>query len=206
MLHLPLVLASLLSVPSASASPAAAPSVKSVFEAQLAVRHFRDTAIAPDGARAAWSEKALDKDGQESLGAVSVVDLASGIEMLAEVYGRAGRFEEGLRAVGDAFAVAERHGIVFWNAELHRRRGELLLASGERSAADACFQEALTCARLQEARSLELRAAVSLARLRLEEGKSETIGLILRPVYESFSEGFDTLDLTEAHQLLEAAR
>src|SRR5450631_3883398 len=78
MVHLPLVLASLLSVPSASASPTAAPPVKSVFEAQLAVRHFRDTAIAPDGTRAAWSEKVLDKDGQEMLGAVSVADLPAG--------------------------------------------------------------------------------------------------------------------------------
>ena len=78
MLHLPLLLASLLSVPGTSASPAAAPSVKAVFEAQLAIRHFRDTAIAPDGARAAWCEKALDKDGQETLGAISIAELPGG--------------------------------------------------------------------------------------------------------------------------------
>jgi predicted ATPase len=125
-------------------------------------------------------------------------------EMLAEIYARAGRLEEGLRAVGDAFAVAERYGVVFWNAELHRRRGELLLASGDRGAADACFQDALTCARAQEARSLELRAAVSLARLHMEEGASPKASAILRPVYESFGEGFDTSDLIEARQLVEA--
>ncbi len=126
--------------------------------------------------------------------------------MLAEIYGRAGRLEEGLRAVEEAFAVAERSGIVFWNAELHRRRGELLLASGDRSAADASFQEALACARVQEARSLELRAAVSLARLRLHDGRSATLSVHLRPLYESFGEGFDTPDLTEARQLLEALK
>lgn len=133
-------------------------------------------------------------------------DFALYYEMLAEIYARAGRLEEGLRAVGDAFAVAERCGIVFWNAELHRRRGELLLASGERGAADACFQDALSCARAQEARSLELRAAVSLARLYLEEGESPKASAILRPVYESFVEGFDTPDLVEARQLVEALR
>ena len=125
-------------------------------------------------------------------------------EMLAEVYGRAGRLEEALRTVGEAFAVAERHGIVFWNAELHRQRGELLLASGNRGAAEASFQEALACARGQGARSLELRAAVSLARVRLKEGGSAAAAVILRPVYEGFSEGFDTPDLIEARKILEA--
>jgi dipeptidyl aminopeptidase/acylaminoacyl peptidase len=72
------VLASLLSVPSASASPAAAPSVKTVFESLARVRHFHDTAISPDGARAAWAEKILDKDGQENLAAISVADLPAG--------------------------------------------------------------------------------------------------------------------------------
>jgi class 3 adenylate cyclase/predicted ATPase len=125
-------------------------------------------------------------------------------EMLAEIYGRASRLEEGLRAVGDAFAVAERHGIVFWNAELYRRRGELLLASGDRGAAEVCFREALDCACVQEARSLELRAAVSLTRLHVEQGNRATASVILRPLYEGFGEGFDTLDLIEAREMLEA--
>lgn len=126
-------------------------------------------------------------------------------EMLAEIYARAGRLEEGLRAVSDAFAVAERCGNVFWNAELHRRRGELLLASGAQSgAAAACFQDALDCARAQQACSLELRAAVSLARLHRREGDARAASAILRPVYESFTQGFDTPDLAEARELLEA--
>ena len=87
-------------------------------------------------------------------------------EMLAEIYGLAGRYDEALDALDEAFAQAERCGIVFWNAELHRRRGELLLASGaDDSAALACFEEALACARAHEARSLELRAAIRLAHL-----------------------------------------
>ncbi len=78
MLHLPLVLASLLVTPAASAPPAPAPSVKAVYESLRQVRHFHDTAIAPDGARAAWSVKVADKDGAEVLGAISVADLPAG--------------------------------------------------------------------------------------------------------------------------------
>jgi dipeptidyl aminopeptidase/acylaminoacyl peptidase len=77
-LHLTLALASLLASPNASASPAATPSVKAAFEAQSAVRHFHDIAISPDGARAAWSEKLPDREGHESLGALSVQDLRGG--------------------------------------------------------------------------------------------------------------------------------
>jgi len=125
-------------------------------------------------------------------------------EMLAEIYARAGRYEEGLRAVDDAFAQANRCGIVFWNAELHRRRGELLIASGAPSAAAAaCFREALAQGRAQGARSLELRAALSMAQLHRTDGESGKAREILLPVYRSFSQGLDTPDLTEARQLLE---
>jgi class 3 adenylate cyclase/predicted ATPase len=125
-------------------------------------------------------------------------------EMLAEVCGRAGCHEEGLGAVADGFAHAERGGIVYWNAELHRRRGELLLALGRDHAEVAdCFREAMTCARVQGARSLELRAAVSLARLHGVDGEPALAVSILRPVYEIFTQGFDTPDLVEARALLE---
>lgn len=76
MLHL--ALATLLAIPAASASPAQAPPVRTVFEAQRAVRHFHDIAISPDGARAAWSLKVPDKDGQEMLGAISVQQVGGG--------------------------------------------------------------------------------------------------------------------------------
>ena len=124
-------------------------------------------------------------------------------EMLAEVYGRAGRFTDGLQAVDEGFAIAERHGIVFWNAELHRRRGELLAASGERERAGACFREAIGCAHSQGARALELRAAVCIARLLRAERNPQAGHAILKPLYDGFTEGFDTPDLGEARELLE---
>lgn len=124
-------------------------------------------------------------------------------EMLAEVYGTAGRVEEGLRAIDEAFAVATRQGIVFWNAELHRRRGELLLVAGGTTAARRCFEEALACARAHAARSLELRAAMSLARVCDAQDELETATGTVRPLYESFNEGHATPDLAEARQLIE---
>lgn len=132
-------------------------------------------------------------------------DVSVYYEMLAEVYTRGGRYEDGLRAVEDAFAQTDRCGILFWNPELHRRRGELLLASGDSAAAAACFEEALTCARAQQARSLELRSALSLARLLHGQDSLEAARATLRPIYERFDEGFDTPDLVEARQLLESA-
>ena len=111
-------------------------------------------------------------------------DFALYYEMLAEIYARAGRLDDGLRAIDDAFAVAKRYGIVFWNAELHRRRGELLLAAGKNAA--SCFQEALACARSQQARFLELRAAVSLARLCLNDGERKAASEVLRPLVRKF--------------------
>jgi class 3 adenylate cyclase/predicted ATPase len=124
-------------------------------------------------------------------------------EMLAETYQRAGRHAEGLRAIDDGFDISERHGLVFWNAELHRRRGELLIACEQLTAAEASLGEALACARSQDARALELRAAVSLTRLHAMQGRRETAAEILRPLFETFSEGLDTADFVEARQLLD---
>lgn len=93
-------------------------------------------------------------------------DVSLYYEMLAEAFGEAGRYADGLRAIEDAFAQTARCGILFWNAELHRRRGELLRASAAPSAAAAaCFREALDCARAQGAVPLVQRAALCLARL-----------------------------------------
>ena len=125
-------------------------------------------------------------------------------EMFAEACQRAGRFDEGLSAVGQGFGQAEQRGLVYWNAELHRRRGELLLLSGrDRAAASACFRDALDCARAQGARSLELRAATSLARLCRDEGHAIEAASILRPVCTGFTQGFDAPDLIEARKLLD---
>jgi predicted ATPase len=125
-------------------------------------------------------------------------------EMVAEVCARLGRHDQGLRAIDDAFAQTERSGILFWNAELHRRRGVLLAAAGETgSEVDQCFRNALDCAREQGAVSLELRAALSLARLHCAKGDTGALNTVLRPVYARFSEGFDTPDLLETRLLLD---
>jgi predicted ATPase len=91
-------------------------------------------------------------------------------------------------------------------AELHRLHGGLLLrqALPEALAAEACFQQALAVARRQQAKSLELRAALSLSRLWQRQGKRDEARELLAPIYGWFTEGFDTADLQEAKALLEA--
>jgi predicted ATPase/class 3 adenylate cyclase len=126
-------------------------------------------------------------------------------EMFAEVCGRAGRFDEGLDAVSKGFAQAERARIIYWNAELHRRRGELLLAAGaDRGTVANCFEHALTDARAHGALVLELRAATSLARLRRAEGRSGASVAYLRAAYAGFSRDLDAPDLRDARAVLAA--
>jgi predicted ATPase/class 3 adenylate cyclase len=134
-------------------------------------------------------------------------DVSVYYEMLAEAYAKAGRYDDGLRAVEDAFAQTERCGILFWSAELHRRKGELLLATshGKNAAATSSFENALACARDQRALALELRAALSFARWRLKVGDAREATEILRAIYERLTD-VDTPDAIEARQVLEAAR
>jgi predicted ATPase len=87
--------------------------------------------------------------------------------------------------------------------EIHRIQGKLLLAGSDGDAAEAAFREALSIARAQQAKSLELRAATSLARLWCGQGRRADAHDLLAPVYGWFTEGFDTLDLKEAKVLLE---
>jgi class 3 adenylate cyclase/predicted ATPase len=124
---------------------------------------------------------------------------------LAEAYGRMGRLEEGLGALDEALGIVARNGERAHEAELHRLRGELLRAGGTQDApeATASFQEALEIACQQEAKSLELRAAASLARLQADQGRLREAQELLAPVYEWFTEGFDTADLSNAKALLE---
>ena len=100
----------------------------------------------------------------------------------------------------------EQTGARFWEAEVQRLTGELLLrqAVPDEEQAAACFQQALDAARRQQAKSLELRAAMSLARLWQQQGKRAAARDLLAPVYGWFAEGFDTADLQEAKALLEA--
>jgi len=107
----------------------------------------------------------------------------------------------------------EKTGERYYEAELHRQRGELLLlreakshpdqGSREQHEAETCFQHALDVARRQQAKSLELRAAMSLARLWQRQGKRAEAYNLIAPVYGWFSEGFDTADLIDAKALLD---
>ena len=107
--------------------------------------------------------------------------------------------------LAEAHALVEQSGERWWQAELHRRQGELLLrqAVPDATQAAACFQQALAIARPQQAKSWELRAAVSLSRLWQRQGKRAAAYTLLAPLYDWFTEGFDTADLQEARVLLE---
>jgi predicted ATPase len=124
---------------------------------------------------------------------------------LAEAYGSAGRPEEGLRALAEAQALIRATGERRGEAELHRLNGELLLMGSTPNAirAEVCLQRALEVARHQQAKSLELRAAMSLSRLWQRQGKRDEARQLLMEVYGWFTEGFETVDLQEAKALLE---
>src|SRR5262249_22273911 len=116
-----------------------------------------------------------------------------------------GQVDEGLAVLAEALATAQRNGERLYEAELHRLKGELLLAlSPENHAeAEACFHQALDVARRQQAKSLELRAAMSVSRLLRELGQRDESHQILAETYGWFTEGFATADLMEAKVLLD---
>ena len=126
--------------------------------------------------------------------------------MLAEVHRSLRQPEAGLTALSEALTLVEKTGERYYEAELHRLKGELLLqqATPVVSHAETCFQQALDIACRQQAKSLELRAAMSLSRLWQQQGKRDAAHDLLAPIYGWFTEGFDTPDLIEAKQLLEA--
>jgi predicted ATPase len=143
------------------------------------------------------------------------------LAMLAEGYGQMGAANEGLQGLAEALAAVQHTGERVWEAELYRLQGELVLqtrhtppvpegsmssATGhtpQPAEAEACFHQALAVARHQQAKSLELRAATSLARLWQQQGKWDEARQLLAPVYGWFTEGFETVDLHEARALLE---
>ncbi|MFY9572887.1 MAG: AAA family ATPase [Blastocatellia bacterium] len=143
--------------------------------------------------------------------------------LLAEALGKAGQAEEGLRLFEQALSEAQRNGDAFYVAELYRIKGELLLmqASGRRvslaatvgnavfaaepavAQAEGCFSQSIKIAQHQKAKSWELRAVMSVARLYQNQGKREEARRLLTRIYSSFTEGFDTVDLREAKALLD---
>jgi predicted ATPase len=135
------------------------------------------------------------------------------LALLAEAYGKGADVKDGLTVLAEALAMVPKAGGDFYEAELYRLKGELLLAHAcQRQTAkrnrhmaeegDACFQQALAVARRQEAKSLELRAATSLSRLWQRQGRRADARQLLAPIYSWFTEGFDTADVQEAQVLL----
>ncbi|MBI3246697.1 MAG: AAA family ATPase [Deltaproteobacteria bacterium] len=136
------------------------------------------------------------------------------LALLAEVYGKVGQVEEGLAVLAEALAQIDKTGERFYEADLYRIKGELLLAqAGHRlqalglrektEEAEECFLKAIEIACRQSAKSLELRAVTSLARLWQQQGKQHEARQLLADIYNWFTEGFDTKDLQEAKALLE---
>jgi class 3 adenylate cyclase/predicted ATPase len=124
-------------------------------------------------------------------------------DLLAAAYEIAGQVEEGLALLDDALQIVERTGERWLAAELNRHKGQLLLRQGNFEGAEELYRKALSIAQEQEAKLWELRAAVSLARLRGDQRRRAEALDLLAPVYGWFIEGFDTADLKEAKALLD---
>jgi len=126
--------------------------------------------------------------------------------LLADVSALLGHSEDGLQALAEARTLVEQQEERWWEAEIFRLRGVLLLQQpgAPQAEAEAWLWRALDVARHQEAKSLELRAAMSLARLWQQQGKRAEAYDLLAPIYGWFTEGFDTADLQEARALLDA--
>jgi predicted ATPase len=154
------------------------------------------------------------------------------LALLAAAYGKGGQVEEGLNTLAEALTLVDNTEERWYEAELYRLKGELTLQganqkkscrvgnahqsvsnaeavtvgcahSTEESKAEACFQKAIEVARRQSAKSLELRAVMSLARLWQQQGKQREAHVLLSEIYNWFTEGFDTKDLQEARALIE---
>ena len=140
--------------------------------------------------------------GRRSTGATQAAPLY--LSYLAWAYADLGQFEDAWRCIGEAMTAVETTKERWWQAEVNRVAGEIALKSPERDAAkaQAYFERALAVARAQQAKSWELRAAMSMARLWRDQKKRQQAHDLLAPVYGWFTEGFDTLDLKEANALL----
>jgi predicted ATPase len=124
---------------------------------------------------------------------------------LATAHAELGQFDDARRCIGEAMTAVETTKERWFEAEVNRMAGEIAITSPKRDAAkaQAYFERALAVARIQQAKSLELRAAMSMARLWRNLGKVQQARELLAPVYGWFTEGFDTRDLKEAKVLLE---
>ena len=138
-----------------------------------------------------------------STGATTLVPFY--LSHLAKAYEELGQLDDAWRCIGEAMTAVGTTNEKWFEAEVNRSAGQIALMSREADTvrAEAYFDAALTVARAQQAKSLELRAAMSLARLWRDQGKPQQARELLAPVYGWFTEGFDTLDLKEAKALLD---
>ena len=146
--------------------------------------------------------EAMDRRRAIGIGAVWPWFLA----LLADAHGALGQFEDGLRALEEALQWVQRNDERLYEAEVHRIKGELLLrqATPGRGSGGTLFRASAALSRRdQQAKSWELRAATSMARLWLQHGRSDDARALLAPIYGWFTEGFDTADLMDAKALLE---
>ena len=127
------------------------------------------------------------------------------LSFLARAYAGLGQFDDARRYIDEAATMIETNKETWFEAEVHRTAGEIALKSPVPDTANAAeyFDRALEVARKQQAKSWELRAAMSMARLWRDQGKRDEARELLAPVYNWFTEGFDTLDLKEAQALLD---
>jgi predicted ATPase len=133
----------------------------------------------------------------------NVLNAAFYSALLAKAFALAARIQEGLATLERAMLQVEQTGERFYQAELFRLAGELKCSgNSDANAAQGCFLSALKVARSQQAKSLELRATTSLARLLKKQGKREEARAMLSDIYNWFTEGFDTADLKDAKALL----
>ncbi len=127
------------------------------------------------------------------------------LTLLAGAHGQLGQAEDGLVATAEGLADVARTGERLWEAELHRLKGQLLFESNSANEGEAevCFHRAIEIAHSQKAKSWELRAVTSLVQLWRDQGKTGEARELLAPVYDWFTEGFDTADLKKAKALLD---
>jgi class 3 adenylate cyclase/predicted ATPase len=181
----------------------------------LSVEHDLATFVAWGGIFRGWA-LAMEDHNEKGIAQIQeglAAQHATGFEfmrplnlnLLAEACAALGRFAEGLNASIEAIAAADEHHNGFCKAESYRLKGELLLRQNPSNIPDArsCFQRAIEIARGQSAKSLELRAMTSLARLLDRQGRRDEARAMLAEIYDWFTEGFDTADLKDAKALLD---
>src|SRR5262249_35530030 len=161
----------------------------------------------------ALAHKGQTQEGIEQMSQGLTVWRATGAELLrpcylallSEAYGMRGQPEAGLTVLTEALELVDTTGERWYEAELHRLRGALLLQQSldHQAEAETCFQHAISIAQNQSAKSWELRAATSMARLWQQQGKRQEAHDLLASVYGWFTEGFDTADLIDAKALLD---